>query len=305
VTHDRMAMAKRYLALTALLVCACACSLLADTYTYDNAARLIGVTYSSGKVISYSYDKAGNLLSRVVSAAEAPHITSDVSAASGTITTLAPASIATLYGANLAYATGAPNTSTLPINLEGTTVTITDSSGAQQTAPLFYVSPGQVNYLVPAGTALGEAQVVVTNMTGLVGSANVQIANIAPGIFQLNASGLAAAIVLIVAPDGSQTFQNVYQLSPSNNIIALPINLSAGQVYLELYGTGIRNAKNVTVRVGSQSVPVLSSGAQGNFLGLDQVNIGPLPKSLAGSGQTNIVLSADGQAANTVNVTFQ
>jgi len=111
--------------------------------------------------------------------------------------------------------------------------------------------------------------------------------------------------VVIVAPDGSQTFQNVYQLSPSNNIIALPISLSAGQVYLELYGTGIRNAKKVAVTVGTQSVPVLSSGAQGFFVGLDQVNIGPLPKSLAGSGQTNIVLSADGQAANTVNVTFQ
>jgi uncharacterized protein (TIGR03437 family) len=298
-------MAKGYFALSAVLVCACACSLLADTYTYDDAGRLIAASLSSGKVISYSYDKAGNLLSRVVSAAEVPHIAAIVSAASGTITTPAPASIATLYGASLAYATGASNTSTLPTNLDGTTVTIIDSSGAQQTSPLFYVSPGQVNYLVRAGTALGEARVVVTNSAGLQGSASVKINNVAPGIFQLNASGLAAVIVLIVAPDGSQTSQNVYQLTPSNKVIALPINLSAGQVYLELYGTGIRNAKNVTVTVGSQSVPVLSSGAQGSYLGLDQVNIGPLPKSLAGSGQTNIVLKADGQAANTVNVTFQ
>jgi hypothetical protein len=35
------------------------------------------------------------------------------------------------------------------------------------------------------------------------------------------------------------------------------------------------------------------------------VNIGPLPTSLAGSGKADIILSADGQAANTVNVTFK
>ena len=38
--------------------------------------------------------------------------------------------------------------------------------------------------------------------------------------------------------------------------------------------------------------------------GKQQVNIGPLPPSLAGAGSVNIVLTADGQAANTVNVTI-
>jgi len=38
---------------------------------------------------------------------------------------------------------------------------------------------------------------------------------------------------------------------------------------------------------------------------LDQVNIGPLPAALAGTGSVNIVITADGQAANTVNVTIQ
>jgi hypothetical protein len=35
------------------------------------------------------------------------------------------------------------------------------------------------------------------------------------------------------------------------------------------------------------------------------VNIGPLPRSLAGAGNVNIVVTADGVAANTVNVTIQ
>jgi hypothetical protein len=35
------------------------------------------------------------------------------------------------------------------------------------------------------------------------------------------------------------------------------------------------------------------------------VNIGPLPRSLAGQGTVSIVLTAQGEAANTVNVDIQ
>jgi uncharacterized protein (TIGR03437 family) len=244
-----------------------------------------------------SADNVGALTAVILPVASfTPQVTMNgvVSAASGTIASVAPASIATIYGANLAAAVGDT----------GTSVNITDSSGAQQSCSLFYVSPGQINFLVPASTALGTALVTVTNSIGQ-GSASVPVVHVSPGLFELNAASLAAAVVQTVEPDHSVTYASVYQVDASNNIIALPINLSDGQVYLELYGTGIRNTPSVSVQVGGKSVPVLSSGAQGQYLGLDQVNIGPLPASLAGSGQTNIVLTAGGQAANTVNVTFK
>jgi uncharacterized protein (TIGR03437 family) len=72
-----------------------------------------------------------------------------------------------------------------------------------------------------------------------------------------------------------------------------------------MYGTGIRNANSVTATVGNLSVPVLYAGPAPGFAGEDQVNIGPMPQSLAGAGTVNIVLTAGGQAANTVNVTIQ
>jgi uncharacterized protein (TIGR03437 family) len=74
-----------------------------------------------------------------------------------------------------------------------------------------------------------------------------------------------------------------------------------------VYIQGLKNVgfSSVSVTVGGQSVPVLSSGAQGAYPGLDQVNIGPLPESLAGQGQTKISLTADGQTANAANVTFK
>jgi len=57
--------------------------------------------------------------------------------------------------------------------------------------------------------------------------------------------------------------------------------------------------------VGGISVPVLFAGAQGSFAGEDQVNVGPLPLSLAGRGSVPIVVTADGIIANTVNVSIQ
>jgi len=72
-----------------------------------------------------------------------------------------------------------------------------------------------------------------------------------------------------------------------------------------MYGTGIRNANSVTATVGELSVAVLFAGAAPGFAGEDQVNIGPLPRALAGHGNANIVVTANGQAANTVSVTIQ
>ncbi|WP_367399757.1 hypothetical protein [Nevskia soli] len=53
------------------------------------------------------------------------------------------------------------------------------------------------------------------------------------------------------------------------------------------------------------TVPVPYAGAAPGEIGEDQVNAGPLPASLAGSGNVNLVLTADGQAAATVNLSFQ
>jgi uncharacterized protein (TIGR03437 family) len=57
--------------------------------------------------------------------------------------------------------------------------------------------------------------------------------------------------------------------------------------------------------VGGQRVTILYAGVQGTYNGLDQINVGPLPRSLSGSGRTNIILTADGQTANPVELAVQ
>jgi uncharacterized protein (TIGR03437 family) len=47
--------------------------------------------------------------------------------------------------------------------------------------------------------------------------------------------------------------------------------------------------------------PVLFAGAQGTFVGLDQINV-EAPGSLRGRGEVSLVLTVDGQAANAVSI---
>ncbi len=227
-------------------------------------------------------------------------------ATAGQVEPFAAQSIVSAYGSNLSIGTAPATVLPLPTNLDGTTVTITDSAGASRLAPLFCVSPTQVNYEIPQGTAAGTATVTVKNQNGTTQTAQIQIGNASPGLFELNSSGLVAASVLPVVSGKAQNLLPVYQLSGSN-VGALPVDLgpSTEQVYLEMYGTGIRNATNVTATVGGLSVPVLFSGAAPGYAGEDQVNIGPLPRSVAGKGVVNIVLTAGGQTANTVNVSIK
>jgi uncharacterized protein (TIGR03437 family) len=57
--------------------------------------------------------------------------------------------------------------------------------------------------------------------------------------------------------------------------------------------------------VNGADVPVIYFGAQGGSDGLDQINVGPLLASLSGAGVVQLVIVADGQAANTVTLNIQ
>jgi len=86
--------------------------------------------------------------------------------------------------------------------------------------------------------------------------------------------------------------------------IALGVDLP---VYVSFYGTGIRNRSslaNVAMTINGISVPILYAGPAPGFTGLDQVNAG-LVLSLRGSGESKVVLTVDGQAANTVTINVQ
>jgi uncharacterized protein (TIGR03437 family) len=219
---------------------------------------------------------------------------------------VAPDSIASSFGANLAGTTATASLP-LPTTLGSTQVSITDSAKNTALASLFYVSPSQVNFLVPASAALGAATITITSPTGTAQGA-LLISNVSPGFFTANSNGtgVPAAQITRVDAQGNQTVENVFQGSPGAYTPAT-ISLQPGSVYLSLWGTGFRrrSANPVFLTVDGISIPITFVGVQSQFAGLDQINAGPLPATLAGVGTTNIVVTIDGIPANPLQIAIQ
>lgn len=234
----------------------------------------------------------------------------NVSAASYNGASLAPESIVAAFGTGLATGTQSA-TATLPTALLETRVNVRDVQGVERLAPLFFVSPGQVNYLLPAGTATGQAQIQITSGSGTLSTQSINVTPVAPAIFTLNASGrgLPAALALRVGLSGQST-EPVARFDPvTNQYVALPIDLGPvpEPVYLVVFGTGFRFASAlsaVSATIGGENAPVSFAGAQGQLVGLDQANIS-IPRSLAGRGDVDVILRVDGQETNTVRVNIQ
>jgi uncharacterized protein (TIGR03437 family) len=131
-------------------------------------------------------------------------------------------------------------------------------------------------------------------------------------LFSANQSGegpppglLITVITPFVRTDGS-----VLCGSAGNACDSLPVDLFAtpGDVYIALFGTGLRGhggLVNVTATIGGEPVPVFFAGPQGEFAGLDQINLGPLPPSLAGRGEVEIVITINGKPSNAVTLVFE
>jgi uncharacterized protein (TIGR03437 family) len=223
---------------------------------------------------------------------------------------VAPNSIVSGWGTNLA-ATTTPGTITngsLPTTLSNVQLTLVDNSKATSTPTLYMVSPTQINYVLPAGTALGAATLTVKSQGNTVAQGPVLVSNVAPALFTFSATGMGvpAAQVITLTPNGQLSYGSPVQ-SGSSTFAPSPIVIGSNQVYLALYGTGFRqhSLNPVIVTINGISVPVTYAGAQSQFPGLDQIDVGPLPTSLAGAGTVNLIVKVDGAPANTVQVAFQ
>lgn len=242
------------------------------------------------------YYHTGFRIARFVSTPVAPALVA-VSAATFGGASVAPASLVSLFGHGLAGGT--------------VTVTVKDSNGAQSTAQVLASVATQVNLVMPTSVATGPATITVTAGDGTSISGTLQVDAVAPGVFSANASGkgVAAASAVLVKGDGTQAPQNVFRCdAAAGSCTAAPLDLGSGvdQLYISLYGTGMRNfTQKVTAAIGGVNVNVAGPVAQGQYFGLDQVNLGPVPRSLASKGEQDVILTVDGKQANSVTVAFR
>jgi uncharacterized protein (TIGR03437 family) len=252
----------------------------------------------------------GNHRIRRTLAASALRTVANVSAASFIQSgNLASEAIAAAFGNNLANSSLMARAIPLPSALGGTTVKVRDNAGVERLSGLFSAAPGQVNYLVPNGTANGVATVTITSGDGTISSGTVNIATISPGLFaaNMNGQGVAAAIIFRRQANGQESYESVSRLDPATNrFIPAPIDLGpeGDQVYLLLFGTGFRfrsAVSNSSAIVGGVNTPLLYAGVASGFYGLDQANL-RLDRSLIGKGEVDVILTVDGISTNLVKI---
>lgn len=234
-----------------------------------------------------------------------------VSAASYKGDALAAEQIVVGFGVNLADSIVVANTLPLPTTLSGVSVKVRDSQNVERLAPLFFVSPTQINFQIPAGSAAGAGLFTVVKNGVTVSTGNAPIATVAPSLFSADTSGkgLAAGQALRIKANNAQSYEPLGSFDALQGKF-VPVQIDLGpttdQVFLILYGTGFRNRTNlanVNATIGGVAAEVTFAGAQGGFAGLDQLNV-RIPRSLSG-GEFDVAVTVDGKASNVVRVALK
>src|SRR5262249_4633135 len=91
----------------------------------------------------------------------------------------APGMLASVFGSGFSSATLTASRLPLPLTLSGVSATVNGI-----TAPLYFVSPGQINLQIPYETGLGPAVLGINN-NGKVASFPIQVGKAAPGIIAM------------------------------------------------------------------------------------------------------------------------
>jgi len=205
-------------------------------------------------------------------------------------TALAPGMVMSIFGSQLAP----PGTSLaaslvpLPLNLAGVSATVNGIS-----APLYYVSPGQLNVQIPYETGAGRA-VLGLNNNGDVVSFPFQVSPAAPGIFTDGNGNLAPfasgrpgdTLLLFLTGDGD--------LTPT-----LPTGMTPS------YGTPVSRLpqprQQVTLTVGGIPATIQFVGVPPGLAGVTQVNF-TIPQNIA-PGPQQVVIAVGGVQSQAATIT--
>jgi|CZKS01.1.fsa_nt_gi uncharacterized protein (TIGR03437 family) len=215
---------------------------------------------------------------------------------------VAPNSLASIFGNNLANSTATAQLDAnkqLPTQLAGVTVQINGTA-----ASLLYVSPGQINFLVPPGTVLGTAQVSLQPTPGVTPIlSTMQVGIVAPGLFSQDATGTGPGAILNAVTFTGPPFLVETLQNPGTD----------KRTRLAVFATGLRYAgnpsqnpdqTNVAIQVQARdssgnSYGVEYAGSAPGFFGLDQINL-LLPAQVDGAGVISLAIAAGDALSNTV-----
>jgi len=197
--------------------------------------------------------------------------TAGVVNAASSLPAIAPGTLISIYGANLALSAAQPQVAPLPTTLGGTSVSINGTL-----VPLLFVSPGQINAQVPYETAPGTADLLVQSQGANSAPVKIQVAAIGPGVLT---AGATNHILAMNDADGSLN-QEGSPATTGSAAPASPFSLPEGAVQ---------------VAIGGQPAYVQFAGLAPYFVGLLQLNV-QIPNIPAGEVTFSVMIG--GVAAN-------
>jgi uncharacterized protein (TIGR03437 family) len=226
-------------------------------------------------------------------------------------TNFAPGTLISIFGTDLSrgrgpdgieYWLGPP----APTTLGGVGVKV-----GNRFAPVFFVSPGQINALIPYETPVGPTSVTIIPGPGAAGNTvNITLAATAPGVFTVGGDREDRAAVLngtdntVAAPAGvfpgsrparSGDVVVIYCSGLGPVTPTLPSGVGAGA-----NGTTIPLLSNPpVVRIGGQTAAIQFAGLAPGFVGLYQLNVVVPSGVAAGSAVPVVITTAEGQTSNT------
>ena len=216
-----------------------------------------------------------------------------VNSASNELGFFAPNTFLTIYGSNLAYTSRAMadtdiRGNSLPTILPGTGVTVFVN---RIRAQIYYVSPSQLNVLIPSDAMVGPAQVQVV-LDGLVGPAvTLTLQRSSPALFQSDAQTAIAlrsdgTLITTAAPGRPGDIITLFATGLGPTIPTAP--------YGEIPMTAAPLSSGATFSVLLDGTPlekerILYAGVAPGFAGLYQINL-KLPTEFARTPEIRLQL---------------
>jgi uncharacterized protein (TIGR03437 family) len=227
----------------------------------------------------------------------APQVVKSVNAASYLGGPLARGSLASVFGNNLSSTTEESRSNPAPTMLGGVMLQVTDSAGIIFDAQLVYVSPKQINYVIP-DEVTGRAHIVIKNGAEPIANGDVTVVDSSPALFTSGSGDhkLAAGMTgangaisgSIVNTDGSPR--------------AVRIGTAWNPSVVTLLGTGLRYASNLKVRIGGEEVTPTSFSPDPDTPGVDRVEV-KLPMTVSGGINTLSLVVNTTSSATTSSTT--
>ncbi len=184
---------------------------------------------------------------------------------------IAAGALASIFGTRLADSMATTGRADLDYELNGVSVTIGGIA-----AQLIYVSPTQINFVVPDGAPTADGVEFTINNKGFVSKGKVKVLDAQPGIFTATQDGKGAGAVgcqVVIKDADGKVVSNTYSSPPCE------ISADKKEGYLLIFGTGFRYAAatSVVVQVGTgdtaKDYTPVYAGSQNQFPGLDQINL--------------------------------